>query len=382
MSDESKDFASPVLGLSDDVVRGIYAHGLEEMSPVQVRALPPLLSGRDAIVQAQSGTGKTAAFGIAALERVARNGQGTGDPQCLVICHTRELAAQTADVLKALGQYTRARVGLFIGGTPMRASVDTLAAGCEIVVGTPGRVDGLRASGALALSRVAVFVIDEVDEVLRDSACNSFLPIIKSLISACPGNAQLVLVSATVSPELLAMMDGVLRDPVKLLMEQRALPLAGIRQLRLPITREDERYGALRHAQVSSSAMQSMVFCGRRDTVDAVVARLRDDGCDAAALHSGLSAAERGQVMQLFRAGQTRVLVCTDVLARGVDVQQVGLVVMYDLCAAADTYLHCVGRCGRYGRQGCAVLIVNDHEDGPLRSFQALYDFTLEPHPE
>jgi superfamily II DNA/RNA helicase len=226
-----------------------------------------------------------------------------------------------------------------------------------------------------------LFVIDEVDEVLRDVSSNSFLPLIQSLISGCPGSTQLVLVSATVSPELLSMMEGVLRDPVKLLMDMHALPLAGIRQLRLTITSEDQRYAALRHAQGASDAMQSMVFCSRRDTVDAVVSQLQSDGCDTAALHSGLTSAERTEVMTRFRTGGIRVLVCTDVLARGVDVQQVGLVVMYELCSAADTYLHCVGRCGRYGRQGCAVLIVNEHEDGPLRSFQALYDFALEDHP-
>ncbi len=176
------------------------------------------------------------------------------------------------------------------------------------------------------------------------------------------------------------MVEGMLRDPAKLLMETKALPLAGIQQLYLPIDGEHRRYDALRHAQRSCSAMQSMVFCARRDTVDDVVRRLRDDGCDAAALHSGFSAADRQSTMKRFRSGDVRVLVCTDVLARGVDVQQVGLVVMYELCSSADTYLHCVGRCGRYGRQGRAVLIVNDHEDAPLRSYQALYEFTLVAH--
>ena len=378
--EDNLDFASAELGLSDGVVRGVFAYGLEQMSPVQSKAIPILLSGKDAVVQAQSGTGKTAAFGISCIERCVRFGKFPASPVVLVACHTRELAMQTTSVLASLAQYTDVSVCCFVGGTPISASRTTLRAGCDIAIGTPGRLEALYKRGALELSRIGMLVIDEVDEVLRDSSTNCFLPLIQTILAGCPDTAQIVLVSATISPELLDMVGGMLRDPVKLLMETKALPLAGIQQLHLQIEDESHRYDALRHAQRSCNAMQSMVFCARRDTVDDVVRRLREDGCDAAALHSGFSAADRQGAMERFRAGDVRVLVCTDVLARGVDVQQVGLVVMYELCASADTYLHCVGRCGRYGRQGRAVLIVNAHEEAPLRSYQALYEFPLVPH--
>ena len=345
------------------------------MSPIQQKSLRWILNGRDMIIQAQSGTGKTAAFGIGAAVHALASERGR--PSVAIVCHTRELARQTHVVVRELASFSELRIGLCMGGTTVREDAEALAAGMDIVVGTPGRMQTLVKRGLLRLDGLRSLVIDEVDVILRDVSSNSFLPCITDLLSACSETTQLLLVSATVPDELLAMTETVLRDPVKILVPNDALPLAGIDQAQIHVADESQRLTVAEALRYSVVGVQVMVFCSSRDEVDAVAAHFQAMGTPVAKIHSGIEQAQRNREMREFRSGKASTMVCTDVLARGVDVQQVGLVILMHVPTAADTYLHCVGRCGRYGRQGRAVTIAAEYELAQLRSIQQLYDLEL-----
>ena len=375
MQEETSDFAASIYDLPDTILKGIYAYGFETMSPIQQKSLRWILGGRDMIIQAQSGTGKTAAFGIGAAVRALASERGR--PSVAIVCHTRELARQTRAVVGELARFSELRIGLCMGGTTVREDAEAIAAGMDIVVGTPGRMQTLVKRGLLRLDGLRSLVIDEVDVILRDVSSNSFLPCITDLLSACSEATQLLLVSATVPDELLAMTETVLRDPVRILVPNDALPLAGIDQAQVHVADEAQRLAVAEALRYSVVGVQVMVFCSSRDEVDAVAAHFQAMGTPVAKIHSGIEQAQRNREMREFRSGTASTMVCTDVLARGVDVQQVGLVILMHVPGAADTYLHCVGRCGRYGRQGRAVTIAAEYELAQLRSIQQLYDLEL-----
>jgi len=378
------DFSDESLGLSDEVLRGVFAYGFERPSAVQRQVLPAIVAGRDVIAQARSGTGKTGAFAIAACEIVHRRRPQADQaaaqaPLVVVLQHTRELVGQTSAVFRAIGAHSGARVAPCVGGVPTAETVAELGAGCDIVVGTPGRVgDCLSRLGALRLDCVRLLVIDEVDEVLRDTTANSFLAVVRDVLACVPRDAQMALLSATMPQQLLDMTSKFMQDPVRLLLAAECLPLEGIQQNYIACD-EGSKYGQLAQLFGGGGATQSMIFCASKDRATELCERLRADGVDAAAVHADIQSKARRDTMREFRAGQIRVLVCTELLARGIDVQQVGLVVMYDLCHTADTYLHCVGRCGRFGRQGRAVLLVNDYDLPMVRSIEQVFGITIEP---
>ena len=297
----------------------------------------------------------------------------------MVLCHTRELAAQTAAVLANLGEYAGARVVTVMGGTPVRADADALRAGADIVVGTPGRLVALVDKRMLDLGGVACFVIDEVDEVLKNAATNAFLPLVQKLLTRVGNPAMhMVMVSATLPASLRTTVQPLLRDAVEILVAPKELPLHGIDQCRLRCAWGD-KLGLLTDLHVRSTEIQTMVFCATRAGVDEVAAHLGAQNFAVGALHGDMSTADRAEVMRTFRRGGLTVLVSTDVLARGIDVQQVGLVVLFDMAASVETYLHCVGRCGRFGRKGRAIVLATEGDDAQLRSVEEFYGIQLRP---
>ena len=363
------DFTDAAFGLSDDVVRGIYAHGFERPSPIQVQTVPAIMASRDVVAQARSGTGKTAAFGIAAAEIALR----AGGCAVLVLCHTRELAFQTAETLRALAQYTGVRVGMCCGGGPVESG--------GIVVGTPGKVAAARRGrrAALSLGDVRLLVLDEVDEMLRDAAGNSLREQVREVMVALPPDARLALFSATMPEPVRQTVREFLQDPLEILLPSVEVPLSGIAQYRVRCD-EASKHAHLHAALQRFSAPQTMVFASTRERAQELSDVLRGEGLCADCVHGAMEQRERAAAMARFVAGDTSILVSTNVLARGIDVQQVGLVVLYDVTECSETYMHCIGRSGRYGRQGVAVALCGyEADEAFLRSCEALYEVCIRP---
>ena len=367
-----------VLNLSDSVLRGVYSAGFERPSKIQSTATPALLQGRDVLAQAPSGTGKTAAFLIAATELCVRRGRCAGGPGTVrnhgplvtVLLHTRELAHQTYAVARDIAQYTTVRIELVVGGAPRTSGADGVP---DIAIATPGKLDQLVSKKILSMGDTELLVVDEVDEMLRDVQSNSFLEVVERIISCVPQTAQIGLFSATLPESVQAMVSEMLRDPVRVLVPAQELSLAGIDQRVRSLSDSGHKFDAVVEALHSVASAQSMVFCATREIAHEVAEGLKKIGAQAAALHGDMDPGARRTAMQLFREGRTSVLVCTLVLARGVDVQQVNLVILHDVPTNAETYMHCVGRCGRYGRKGVSVALSMPYDEALLRSIERDY---------
>lgn len=374
-------FDDEELGLPDTILRGIYAHGFERPSDVQQKTLLPLRDGSDMIAQARSGTGKTGSFAIAACAMIASSRTPErGDPPCVVILqHTRELCRQTARIVTELGQYAKIRVALAVGGEDTRA---TIRAGTDVVVGTPHKIANMSsgANASLLLAHVAMLVVDECDAILKEDLCNGFLEAMTTLLHRVPPEAQIALYSATLPAQLLHATSTFMRSPVKILMDTTSLPLEGISQTYVRV-QAAARPSVLTSVMGTVPSGQTMIFCQTRSGVAEVTAVLSQWGIPCASVEGGMDAADRQEQMRLFQTGSVRVMVSTSVLARGIDVQQVNLVILYDMVTDVDTYLHCVGRCGRYGRQGTAVLLLTDYDMPALRTIEQHYDIVVQERP-
>jgi len=351
------------MNLKDKLLRGIYAYGYEKPSAVQSRAILPCLTGNDVIVQAQSGTGKTATFSISVLQNIDAE---WGKTQALVLSPTRELAQQSASVMMALGEHTGAKVHVSVGGTRRRDEMVVLEReNPHVIVGTPGRVLDLMDKGAIKTGNVRMFVIDEADEMLDSGFQDQFRDILKLL----PEEAQIVLLSATMPQSCLDMTTKFMRDPIKVLIKKEEVTLEGISQYYVSCNSNqnvpvyEQKVDALQDLYSELSVAQSVVFVNKKRTAEQLTSDLNRDGHTVSMLHGEMETEERKRVMKEFRSGSSRVLVTTDILARGIDVQQVSLVFNFDLPMRKEQYIHRIGRSGRFGRKGAAINFIGSTED-------------------
>ena len=353
--------------LHTNLLRGIYSHGFEKPSAIQQRAIVPLIRGGDLVAQAQSGTGKTGAFAIGLLQRVDWTLRAC---QALVLAPTRELAQQTEEIVAALGEYMCAErfCHCFVGGTAVRDDVARLRSGVLVAVGTPGRVQHLLGRGQLAVGQLRVLVLDEADEMLSDGFAEQVYETFKHL----PQDVQIVLVSATLSPEVLALSERFLRTPTRVLVEKERLTLEGIQQFYVAVE-EEFKLATLMDLYESVSIAQAVIFCNTRRKADWLAKKMNDEDFTVSCLHADMDKAERGRVMKVFRSGSSRVLITTDVLSRGIDVQHVSIVANIDLPVDKAAYLHRIGRSGRYGRKGLAINFVSTKDVPLLKELQEHY---------
>jgi len=352
------------LGLSDSLLRAVAALGYERPTPIQVQAIPLVLAGHDVAAEAQTGSGKTAAFALPILQRLGgTDTRPPGGPALvLTLAPTRELALQLALAFRALSRFSPGplRVLAAIGGEPIDDQVSALSAGVDVVVATPGRLLDLVTRGALELSRVATLVLDEADRLLDAG----FEEEVGSLLAALPPQRQTLLFSATLSPQVLALAGRVLRDPVTVRVHDRRVPVEGIRQRVFEVDRAARR-GLLQHLLQTEGWRQTLVFVATRRASRNLAAKLRDAGLAASALHGDLDQEERVRALRRFKSGAVSVLVATDLAARGIDVPDLSAVVNFDLPRSPDDYVHRIGRTGRAGQAGDAVSFV-DHENSAL----------------
>jgi ATP-dependent RNA helicase DeaD len=343
--------------------------GYEEPTPIQREAIPHLLAGRDLLAEAPTGTGKTAAFALPTLQRIAIGEAGPGRARALVIVPTRELAMQVAEAFHAYGKTLGARIVPVYGGQPISQQLRGLRRGVDVVVATPGRaVDHIK-RGSLLLDEVDVVVLDEADEMLD----MGFAEDLDTILSATPGERQTALFSATISPTITRIAKRHLRDPARLSVKAERPAGDGVALVRQTayVTRRMDKLAALCRILDVEDPTSTLVFARTRGEVDTLAEALSSRGHDAGALHGGLTQDQRDRMMARFRDQTLDVLVATDVAARGLDIDHVSHVVNYDVPSDPDAYVHRIGRTGRAGREGVAITLVEPREHRLLRNIEA-----------
>jgi len=362
------------LDLQEGLLRGIYSYGFEKPSAIQQRAIRPVLDGRDTIGQAQSGTGKTATFVIGSLQRIDF---GHAACQTLILAPTRELANQIHKVVLALGDYLKVKCHVCIGGTSVRDDIDILKQGQHVVVGTPGRVFDMISKRHLRIDDLLTFVCDEADEMLSRGFKDQIYDIFKTM----PPNVQVCLFSATMPPEILDMTTKFMRDAVRILVKKDELTLEGIRQFYVAIEKEEWKLDTLCDLYETLTITQAIIYCNTRRKVDFLADQMTKRDFTISTMHAELDQKERDLIMREFRSGSSRVLISTDLLARGIDVQQVSLVINFDLPGNLENYLHRIGRSGRFGRKGVAINFVTNNDVRVMKDIEKYYHTQIEEMP-
>ena len=359
------------LGLSDDVVAAVTSLGYEEPTPVQAETIPLLLEGRDLLAQAATGTGKTAAFALPMLQRIAEEGAGGGHPTAgLVLVPTRELAMQVAEAVHKYARGGHISVVPLFGGASMGQQIRALQRGANVVVATPGRaLDHVRRQ-TLKLDLLRVLVLDEADEMLD----MGFAEDLDAILDATPKDRQTALFSATMPPRILSIAGRHLHDPARITIAREKVAagkMPRIRQVAYVVARP-HKPAALERVLESEDPALALVFCRTRLEVDELVERLNAHGHGADALHGGMDQRQRDRVMARVRDGASDLLVATDVAARGLDIERLSHVINYDMPASAEAYVHRIGRTGRAGREGTAITLVEPREHRLLRSMESV----------
>ncbi|KAK6201340.1 putative eukaryotic initiation factor 4A [Scheffersomyces amazonensis] len=362
------------LNLKQNIVRGIFGYGYENPSAIQQRAILPITEGRDVLAQAQSGTGKTATFTISALQRIDENQKAT---QALILAPTRELALQIKNVITSIGLYLKVTVHASIGGTPLNEDIEAFRSGVQIVVGTPGRVLDMIERRFFKTDQVKMFILDEADEMLS----SGFKEQIYNIFRLLPETTQVVLLSATMPQDVLEVTTKFMNNPVRILVKKDELTLEGIKQFYINVELEDYKFDCLCDLYDSISVTQAVIFCNTRSKVESLTNKLKGENFTVSAIHADLQQSERDTIMKEFRSGSSRILISTDLLARGIDVQQVSLVINYDLPTNKENYIHRIGRGGRFGRKGVAINFVTDRDVGMMREIEKFYSTQIEEMP-
>mmetsp|Transcript_5413 Transcript_5413/g.7985 ORF Transcript_5413/g.7985 Transcript_5413/m.7985 type:complete len:406 (-) Transcript_5413:80-1297(-) len=352
--------------LPEELLRGIYAYGFEKPSAIQQRAIKPVMMGRDLIAQAQSGTGKTATFAIGTLAKLDTSIRGC---QSLILAPTRELAQQIQKVVVALSDYMDCSVHACVGGTAVRDDIRTLQQGVHIVVGTPGRVYDMINRRALRLDNIRQFFLDEADEMLSRGFKDQIYDIFKFL----PETVQVCLFSATMPLDVLEVTQRFMREPVRILVKKDELTLEGIKQFYIAVDREDWKLDTLCDLYETLTITQAIIYCNTRRKVDWLQEHMQERDFTVSCMHGDMDQRERDIIMREFRSGSSRVLITTDLLARGIDVQQVSLVINFDLPTNRENYIHRIGRSGRFGRKGVAINFLTEGDVRYLRDIEQFY---------
>jgi translation initiation factor 4A len=362
------------MNLREDLLRGIYAYGFEKPSAIQQRAIVPCIKGMDVIAQAQSGTGKTATFSISILQQIDTQ---LKECQALILAPTRELAQQIQKVVMALGDYMGAQCHACIGGTSVREDMRKLEQGQHIVVGTPGRVFDMISRNVLRARDIKQFVLDEADEMLSRGFKDQIYDVFRHLNS----EIQVILLSATMPTEVLEVTTRFMRNPIRILVKKEELTLEGIRQFYIAVEREEWKLDTLCDLYETLTITQAVIFCNTRRKVDWLTTKMTERDFTVSAMHGDMDQKERDVIMREFRSGSSRVLITTDLLARGIDVQQVSLVINYDLPTNRENYIHRIGRGGRFGRKGVAINFVTEEDKRSLQDIEKFYNTQIDEMP-
>jgi translation initiation factor 4A len=353
-----------------NVLRGIYSYGFEKPSPIQQKAIPPMIDRRDMIAQAQSGTGKTGAFTVGTLNIIDTSKKTT---QAIVMAPTRELAMQISNVFKNIGTFLdNYKVQLLVGGNSVDEDIKKLKdkdGPPHVVVGTPGRIHDMIRRNHVNVKNIRVLTLDEADEMLS----TGFKDQVYNIFQYMPKNIQLCLYSATVPNEIAELSKKFMRDPVRILVKSEMLTLEGISQFHINIEDDQGKYLTLKDLYESLSVSQCIIYCNSVKRVQDLYQALLEDGFPVAAIHSSMDKQERTESYKDFKSGKSRVLVSSNVTARGIDVQQVSIVINFDVPKCVHTYLHRIGRSGRWGRKGIGINFVTKRDFRYIKAIEQHY---------
>lgn len=365
------------LEMSEELLRGIYSYGFEEPSPIQKKAILPFQQGNDILAQAQSGTGKTGAFSIGTLLCVDPSINTT---QAIILAPTRELARQIYSVISSIGRLTPFKIELLIGGTMIQESIQLFKHSStipHIVVGTPGRVNDLLHRNVIKGSDVQIMVLDEADEMLS----KGFKEQIYTIFKCIHQDTQIGLFSATVPPEIERITEQFMRNPTKILVKNDMLTLKGINQYYIALENDQHKFITLKDLFEHITVSQCMIYCNTIERVVQLFDAMSNDGFPVAQIHSQMTEPERKQMYEEFKQGKHRVLLSSNLTARGIDVQQVSIVINFDIPNDVHTYLHRIGRSGRYGRKGIGINFITKDDLKMMREIEQFYDTSIEELP-
>jgi translation initiation factor 4A len=362
--------------IKEMLLRGIYSYGFEQPSPIQKKAILPIIYGNDIIAQAQSGTGKTGAFVISILEIV-----DCGNPvtQAIIMAPTRELSRQIYEVVTSMGQYLECRSMILVGGTSTDDDKEALAKICpHIVVGCPGRIHDMVRRGHLKTTNVKVLILDEADEMLSVG----FKEQVYTIFQYLQNDIQVGLFSATMPVELFTLTEKFMRNPIKILVKQEALTLQGIVQHYINLDSDQQKFSTLKDIFSRVALTQCIIYCNSVKRVKDLYEAMSLDNYPVARIHGDMTDEERKDTFKKFRIGTCRVLISSNVTARGLDVQQVSIVINFDIPKDNNTYLHRIGRSGRWGRKGVAINFVTRRDYAKIKELEQYYNTTISELPE
>jgi translation initiation factor 4A len=354
--------------LNKRLLRGIYAYGFEQPSPIQKKSIIPMTLGKDIIAQAQSGTGKTGAFSISTLELINSDENYT---QAMIISPTRELSKQTYDVITNLSSLmTKVRTSLLIGGTSTESNISSLKEHPpHIIVGCPGRIHDMMRRQYINPAKLKVIVLDEADEMLS----SGFKDQVYNIFQYLNNDVQVALFSATIPVELNILTEKFMRNPIKILVKADMITLEGISQYRIVMDDDPQKYEVLKDIYSIISMSQCIIYCNSVRRVASLYDAMKQDEFPVCCIHSGMDKEDRGQAYDDFKVGKYRVLISSNVTARGIDIQQVSTVINFDVPKDVSTYLHRIGRSGRWGRKGIGINFVTRRDVRKIREIEEYY---------
>lgn len=354
--------------IKENLLRGILTYGFEKPSPVQSKGIIPVIQGNDSIIQAQSGCGKTATFSIASLELVDYKKKFC---QVIILSPTREISHQTLIVVNNLAKYLNLDISGVIGGKKLN---NEDVAKAQIIIATPGRIYDIINRGIIKMNELKLFVLDEADQMLN----KGFMEQIVEIFKYVPPQSQIAIYSATMPPDILEITKKFMKNPIKILVKKEDLTLEGIKQYFIALESEQDKYDTLCELYETISIGQSMIYCSSKKKVSWLSEKMTESGYPVSSIHGDITQIERDNIMKEFRTGKTRVLITTDLLARGIDIQQVSLVINYDLPRDKESYIHRIGRTGRYGRKGWAINFIMHNDAKTLQDIENFYSTQIE----
>ena len=340
--------------LVDDplILKGIYLNGFNTPSPIQIKGIEAINSGKDCIIQSQSGTGKTATFLIGIINKLKDNNGKT-----LILTPTRELANQVYNVAINLTKYSSLSVSLCVGGTEIKTYNN------NIIIGTIGRVQHMITAKRLNIENITKFVIDEADNMTNEKDCAD----LNTLLLSIPKESQKVLISATLTHSVFKVTDRIMKDPIKILLKNTDVAVDLISQFYIDVEVEENKLDVFIDIYNLISTTQAIIFCNTIRKVQWLEEQLKSQNFSITTIHGKMTQQERNNIVQEFRDGKTRLLLTTDLLARGIDVPQVNLVICYDMPPDKETYIHRIGRCGRFGKKGVSISFIKMSDQSDMK---------------
>jgi len=363
------------LELNDELLRGIYSYGFEKPSKIQYKSIPLIKSGKDLIAQSQSGTGKTGAFSIGILNNIDTKLKKT---QYIVLTPTHELAKQIYSVIENLGARMDITMCKVIGKTNISESIMELKRDPQIIVATPGRLVDMISKRHIFTDNIKTLVLDEADEMLS----GGFMEILYEIIKCMPKKCQICLFSATMPKEILDLTDNFMNNPERLLVNRDELTLEGIKQFYINLKQYNWKFDVLYDIYDTINITQSIIYVNSKNILNNLYDRLSRDEYPVSYIHGDMQTVEREKNLNDFKNGITRIMLSTDLLSRGIDIQQLSLVINFDLPRNKETYIHRIGRSGRYGRKGTAINFITDEDTAHMKEIEDFYNTKIEEMPQ